>query len=262
MLILILFLQILTDHSFAENSVSEDPKNVSEPPLPTPVDEFRRVLHQSNQIQENYLAKYPEGKRIVLKAKLKEYASFSEIERNARLGALQLRFYLEPLMALPHSERTPALAKVPLEFRKNVEARLQEWDLLPPPLQQEVIESETLRRHFVRIEFASSAARKAILEKMTASERVKVEEGFGHWRGLPASEREKMAARFERFFEMKDTEKEKTLQDFSAEERKGNGKGAADLLKASSGSKTALCCFFPETRFVAAQRTTTVSAQY
>ena len=82
-------------------------------------------------------------------------------ERELRLRATELRWYLLPLLQESPSNRDARLAQVPADLRDLVKTRLDEWNILPPPLQQEFLENEqpALFRDWT---FARSPARRQI----------------------------------------------------------------------------------------------------
>src|SRR6266700_7850140 len=101
------------------------------PPLPKPqVTYFRELLALSPSELDRALASIAEPARGRLQAKLQEYAVLAPDEREARLRATELRWYLAPLMRAHPTNRVAQLALVPEEFRTMVEERLKLWDLL------------------------------------------------------------------------------------------------------------------------------------
>ncbi len=185
----------------------------------SPVLFFRRLLPLPEAEREKQLAAKPEWQRKVLRDKLEEYALLPAEEREARLQVLQLRFYLLPLMKLPPAARSNHLARIPGEWRFIVDERLTEWDLLPISLQREVLESETTRYYFVRLERGTQVERKAILARFPPQKRQEMERGLQQWLSVPAGQRSKFFARLDRFLEMTPGEKERILGVFSDEER-------------------------------------------
>ena len=78
------------------------------PPLPksaSPIGYFRELLVMTHSEREAELAGWPEGRRAQLRVKITEYATMSATERELRLRAPELRFFLLPLMRLTPEER-------------------------------------------------------------------------------------------------------------------------------------------------------------
>jgi hypothetical protein len=104
-------------------------------------------------------------------------------------------------------------------LRPLVQSRLQRWDILPPPLQQEFFESERTLRYFTRVDPSSQVP----LPPPPSDHGVRSgPPGSAPARGkvLSEGEREKMAARFNQFFELTAHEKKKTLNTLSDAERR------------------------------------------
>jgi len=94
------------------------------PPLPKPqVTYFRELLALSPTDLDRALASISEPARGRLQAKLQEYAVLAPDEREARLRAIELRWYLVPLMRTVPTSRVAQLALVPEEYRTMVEER-------------------------------------------------------------------------------------------------------------------------------------------
>jgi len=86
---------------------------LSFPPLPKPVSYFRELLALNPDKLDQALASIAEPARKRLQAKLQEYAALTPDERDARLRATELRWYLAPLMRTPPTNRIAQLALVP-----------------------------------------------------------------------------------------------------------------------------------------------------
>jgi hypothetical protein len=186
---------------------------------PTPIDDFRHWLSLGQSERTRVLALKPESKRKTLQAKLVEYSALPQDLREQRLNVLQLRWYLIPLMETPTTNRASQLVRIPLKYRALAESRLKEWDLLPPPLQKDVLDKETTRQYFVRLEASKPSERERILNAIPTDDRQKIEKGVAHWRSMSRDERLQTYAQFDRFFELTPEEKGKTLGILSEEER-------------------------------------------
>jgi hypothetical protein len=187
--------------------------------IENPVDDFRQLLLSDPASWAAELKNRPEAKRRILIQKLKEYSALPASEREHRLQVLQLRFYLVPLMEIPHAERLALLNAIPVESRKTIQDRLQEWDLLPMPLQKEVLERETFRQYFLRLEKFTLTEQHALLLDHPPERRQKLEAELTKWRALSKTQKEKLGVHFNAFFELSESEKHKTLQALSEAER-------------------------------------------
>src|SRR5687768_12500416 len=104
--------------------VTTDSRVTALPPLPAPpVDMLRKLLALSPEEREKMLAdRNPEQRRFV-QLKLAEFDCLTMAEREARLRALQSRYYFSPLMRMKPSARATALARVPAAERALVEQK-------------------------------------------------------------------------------------------------------------------------------------------
>lgn len=186
----------------------------------SPVDDFRELLAMSSAQQEEILrAKYAEEQRRQVRAKLREYQSMPQEEREARLKLVQLRWYLLPLMQLPPAERSERLSVIPADYRPLIEERLKQWDIVPPPLKKEILDHEWTVHYFVRMESKTPAEREEALGALSPEYRKAVEEKLANWRSLPPERRQRMYEQVHQFFELPPKEKEKTLEALTDAER-------------------------------------------
>jgi hypothetical protein len=209
---------------------------VGEPPLPsstnaysapsalipkavTPVDFFRQLLAMEAGERARSLAdRPPESQRLIL-AKVREYESIKPDEREIRLRATELRWYLRPLMSMPATNRTASLALIPEDDRQLVVNRLSEWDRLSPEAQKDLIDNEMSIRYFTEIQGSSEAQQKRMLESIPPDRRDKLEAGISQWQSLPEARRHKLLNQFNLFFELTQAEKSKALNRLSEAER-------------------------------------------
>jgi hypothetical protein len=190
------------------------------PPLPKPqVTYFRELLALSPSDLERALSSVAEPVRGRLRAKLQEYAAFPADEREARLRATELRWYLAPLMRTPPTNRVAQLALVPDEYRSMVEERLKIWDLLSPETQREIQESEWTIRWLEQLRSASASQKASLTNDLPLPQREKLEQQLAAWLTLPPTQRQRMCDRFQQFFELSPKEKEKILSAFPDPER-------------------------------------------
>jgi hypothetical protein len=164
------------------------------PPLPTelsPVGVFRKLLVMSPAEREELLATRPPETRTRILVKVQEYETLDPDERELRLRATELRWYVMPMLKMPQADRGERLAQVPAELQSSVKSRLMQWDLLPPPLKEEFLTNETTLHYFAQTTMSSATD----------------------------SQQEKAADRFSRFFDLTSGEKAELLATLSAEER-------------------------------------------
>jgi hypothetical protein len=182
------------------------------PPMPrakSPVDSFRELLAMNPAERERTLTNRPTANRARILAKLREYAALDPNERELRLRATELRWYLLPLLHQAPANRGALWAAVPDDLRPLVQSRLQQWDILPPGLQQEFFESERTLRYFARVEPTNRSPLPPLPPGMDP-ERANA---------FTADRRQKMSAQFSQFFELTPAEKKKTLSTLSEVER-------------------------------------------
>ena len=186
--------------------------------MPRPqVTYFRELLVLNQGELDRALADVAEPARKRLQTKLREYAALAPDEREARLRATELRWYLAPLMRTPPTNRIAQLALVPDEYRASVEERLKHWDLLTPETQRQVQESEWPIRWLGQS--TSASQNEGMTNELTLPQREKLEQQLASWRALPPDTRQRVCDRFEQFFDLSRGEKEKILKALSETER-------------------------------------------
>jgi hypothetical protein len=152
------------------------------------------------------LTSYAEPRRNYLQDRLREYESLPADEREMRLKQLELNCHLPDLMKIAPANRAKRLAAVPADIRPLVEKKLQEWDLLPPDVQRDVLEHQTTATYFLRVRPGSAAQPQPV--SMSTLPPLPGAEGA-------SSDPEKL----ERFFKLPAREQEKTLDVLPARER-------------------------------------------
>ena len=190
------------------------------PPLPrttkpSPVELFRELLELSPAEQKNTLTnRSPDQQKRIL-AKVREYESLKPNDRELRLRATELAWYLTPLLKCSTTNRAEKLAAIPDEPRREIDERLREWDQLPAAAQTELLENEATIRYFTQTE----AGNTNLLQTISPARRDKLQAGVTAWRELPAEQRDRQLARFNQFFELTSAEKERALGKFTDAER-------------------------------------------
>ncbi len=186
------------------------------PQAKSPVDSFRELLAMTPTEREHELTNRPPTIRARIIAKVREYEALDPNERELRLRATELRWYLLPLLHESPTNRAARLAVIPGDLRPLVHNRLQQWDSLPPALQAEFFESEHALRYFTHMNSSSSAPPPPLPPGWHPGPR---DADLTHWDALSENQRQTLAARFNQFFELTPEEKQKTLSTLSDAER-------------------------------------------
>jgi len=182
------------------------------PPLPqSPVKFFRQLLAMTPQERATYLTNRPPEIRERILAKVREYLVLEPDERELRLQATELRWYLMPLLRESPTNRTARLAQVPDDLRGLVQSRLAEWSILPPSLQKEFLDNEGILHYFSHVDSTNSPSSEGRLGPSDAQQM--------HWNALSEVDRNRITSEFNRFFELTPVEKQKTLNTLSDIER-------------------------------------------
>ena len=177
------------------------------PPIPTaqsPVAFFRQLLLMSSAERSQTLTNRSPEIRARILAKVREYQTLGADERELRLRATELRWYLTPLMRTLPESRPAGLESVPTELRDLVKSRLTQWDLLPPPLQQEFLTNDKTLHYFARVEVAAHSP-------ATTPGQQKIAEQFNQFFELTPGEKQRMLGTLS---VAERSEMEKTLQTF------------------------------------------------
>lgn len=194
------------------------PASLMPPPMlqaRSPVDFFRALLAMSPAERAASLSNRPPVIRQRILAKVREYQALSPDERELRLRATELRWYVVPLLHIAATNRADRLAAVPDELRPLVENRLRQWDILPPMLQQEFFESDRALRYFSHVDPPPPmpplpSSREAPPNPADPEAR---------WNSLSENQRQKITDQFNQFFELTPLEKKKMLNTLSEAER-------------------------------------------
>ncbi len=186
------------------------------PRLKSPVDSFRELLAMTAAERETALTNRPPGVRARILAKVREYAALDANERELRLRATELRWYLLPLLRESPTNRAAQLANVPDDLQPLVNSRLLQWDILPPPLQAEFFESEHALRYFTHMNSASTPSLPPMPPGWHPGSH---DADLEHWNALSDEQRQALTARVDQFFELTSGEKQKTLNTLSDAER-------------------------------------------
>lgn len=205
---------------FAMPALAQLPPELAASPLPalkSPVDTFRELLALSPKERAEALANRPASKREGLLQKLREYQALNPNDREARLLATELRWWLLPMMRLSATNRAAQLSVVPLRLRKLVDDRLQVWDILPPDLQQAQLDNEDMAQIFLQFKGRVAAPGETNLPSPNLSP--KQRELFERWAAMSSEERRATCQQFDRYFELTPREQARVLNQLSDTER-------------------------------------------
>ena len=182
------------------------------PPRQSPVDFFRQLLAMTPAERNKSLAIYPPQVHERILAKVQEYLVMDPNERELRLRATDLRWYLLPLLRESPTNRAARLAMVPDDLRDLVNARLAQWDALPPQSRQEFLANEQTLDYFSHVDSTNVPPRQAGQDTPTSNDQAR-------WNALSENERRQISAQFSKFFDLTPAEKQKTLNTLSDAER-------------------------------------------
>ena len=195
----------------------------TEPPLPllrSPVDSFRDLLAMMPEERKMAVADRPPETQQRILAKVREYLSMKADERELRLRATELRWYVIPLLNTPATNRAAQLLFIPPELRNPIRDRLAQWDKLTPATQEELLENELIERYFTQLEGSTRAQRTNILAGISPERRAQLEAGMARWGSLSEEQRRKTCQRFDQFFDLTPGERERALKMLSETERR------------------------------------------
>src|SRR5687768_12316874 len=198
---------------FCANLLGAEPM---QPPLPpSPIAEFRGWLTQSPEERKVALAKRSEKSRQMLERKIEEYSALPAIERERRLSASEMQWYLTRLLHMPKSQRDRAMQRVPVPWQPMVMERLAQWDKMSAEVRKQALD------HKLVVEYLSTPTnqQRAVLRSLNTQERDALMQRIEAWKILPAFERERMDERLNDFFNTNPAKQAETLNSFTAAER-------------------------------------------
>lgn len=161
-----------------------------------PVAVFRGLLAMRTDARVAALSTKPEQLRAVLTTRLRDYDALPPVEREARLRATELRYYLNPLLTALPATRGPQLATVPESFRSLVEERLTIWDKFPAEIQREILLDERLRQAMTRPAVGGA------FPPLPPGLEPKVPANLTQWQTLDPRQREQLLDNFTHYFRL------------------------------------------------------------
>ncbi len=211
------------------------------PPLPpSPISEFRGWLRLPPAQRATILAKRSETSRRAIEQKIEEYSALPEAERERKLGAMELRWHLRPLMEMEPEKRATALERVPILWRPIIDVRLQQWDQIRPELRKEILEHEMALQLFS----APSKRQLTALGTMGAEEKSRLTARISGLQAMTATERAILDERLGEFFSMGPRQQEKALHAFSESDREEMVKTLRDFQNLSPQQRQACVSSF------------------
>ncbi len=210
-----------TASTAASPAITPPKPPVPGPPLPqsrSPVDIFRELLGMNAVERNSFLSNRPPEVRQSITAKLREYQALPANERELRLQATELKYYLMPLLNPSATNRAARLAVIPEPTRKLVAARLEQWDMVPPAVQRDLLENEATIRYFLDLQAGSPGAQSSNADPGASLD--PREQGLQRWQAMPESQRQELVRRFNQFFDLTPAEKQKALNTLSEVERR------------------------------------------
>lgn len=224
--LLVVFISAASSTFSQTNSVefSTVPKKVPEPPpLPLakpPVEFFRGLLALSPDAREMSLKDRPPENKSAILRKVREYETMTPDDRELRLRATELRWYLLVLMPMAPTNRAPQLAAISEPMRNLIQDRLVTWDRLSPKAQEAVLKGESSLERVVNILARRFTLPSTNAVKFSPEQIRKFEDDLSRFRELPADQQRLIAQHFNNFFDFKPEEKTKVLRVLSDSERK------------------------------------------
>lgn len=203
------------------------------PPPRNPVQVFREILALTPEAREQALRGKTEWQQRYLHDRFREFDALPAPEREVRLRLMQVRYYLLPLLRSAPTNRALWWAAVPAEDRPMIQQRLQDWDRLPPPQQEEFLTNEPTLSLLPGFEASSPARREAMLQAFSAERRHAFEADLQRWRDLPEDQRLRITKHFNQFFELTGRQQQKALRDLTEPDRVRMQQAIAGLEKLS-----------------------------
>jgi hypothetical protein len=181
------------------------------PPTQSPIALFRELLALTPAARERQLAEKYSKQQTILRTKLAEYEALSPPEREFRLRATELRWYMMPLMRMAPSNRADRLVAVPDIHRELIMARLKQWDQLPVSSQREFLTNQTTIEWFLRLESSTPRQREVILTTISPQDRQQIETNIQRIASFSPEKRQELFARFRSFCELDAREQARIL---------------------------------------------------
>ena len=177
----------------------------------SPVAKLRQLLTMTREEQDQFLSNKSEAEKLEILEKIEEYKMMRPDEREMKLKATELRWYLRPFIDAPETNRSALLASVPKKDWKMVQDRLKYWDQLPGEAKKQLQTNQAVEIFF------SLPVEQRIFAWATNSE--PVQEEILKLQAMPGEQRQKRLDGFGKFFDFTTAEKEKLMQTVVESER-------------------------------------------
>lgn len=218
------------------NRVLPAPPTPPVPVLKSPVDSFRTLLVMPSAERRAQLASRPPEVRQKLLDKVQEYQALSPEERELRLKATELRWYLQPLMRSPATNRPAQLEMIPDSLRDLVAVRITQWDKMPPAIQQMMLTNQVgpnylvsgsptnmpplpmakirgkLQERFNQLFELTPAEADKVLATLSEAERRQMEKTLAAFEKLTPAQRQQCVVSFSRFASLDGGEQQEFLK--------------------------------------------------
>jgi len=199
----------------------------------SPVAAFRVLLAMRTDARTTELAAKPARVREVLTTRLREYDALPPVEREARLRATELHFYLNPLLTTIPATRAAQLATVPASFRPLVEERLAAWDKLPAEIQREILTNERLLKAMTRPAVPNA------FPPLPPGLEPRVPDNVAQWQTLDAKQREQLLDNFTHYFRLDERAKTKVVAALPAPKRAEATRTLGEFEQLTAGERAA-----------------------
>jgi hypothetical protein len=201
-------------------SAQSPPAGANLPPFPqSPVGQFRDWLKLDEANRAAALSDKPEPVRRILLAKLAEYDAMDLEQREVRLRATELQYYVRPMLQSSPHERSRRLDQLPEEYRPLAEERLAQWDALEAATRAELLTNAWAIRYFVRLETSADAEQPAFGQELSPQRRTQFETELTRWKALPPAQRRDLSRAFHQFFELPVAKQHRALDSLPESER-------------------------------------------
>jgi hypothetical protein len=220
----------------ATNGAGERPPVPPLPQLRSPVESFRTLLVMPSAERRQYLSSRSPEAQTKLAEKVREYLALPAEERELRLMATELQWYLKPLLSSGSTNRASQLELIPENVRPMVQARLAQWDKIPPGMQRLMLTNQhgaeylvggsstrvppspadamhkRLRQQLDRFFELTQGEKEKVLATLSDAERRQMEKSLAAYANLTPRQRQQCLASFARFAGMSAAEQQEFLK--------------------------------------------------
>ena len=186
----------------------------------TPVAYFRGLLGMTPAERERVLAGQPAARRTLVLAKVREYEALPREVREERMRQTDLHWHLLNLLPLDASARQERLKEISPLYLPMLLTQLAQWDRLPAPTRQALLEKESFLRTYVQWQGRSPETQADVLGQLPAEQRAAWEQELNRWQTLDGSRREELCQAFRQFFYLTGEERKEAAQALSGTERR------------------------------------------